>query len=95
MDERTGAVLVEEEKCTSCGACVRACPGKVMRLHPRTRKAMVCDLCGGEPECVKACESAGYFALRVVPYESVAYKVYSVFPEEVSRRLFETMFGYE
>ena len=86
-------MLVDESKCTGCGDCVRACPGKVMRLHPRTSKAMVCDLCGGEPECVKACSDAGFFALKVVPYESVSLKIYSVFPEEVSRRLHETLYG--
>ncbi|MEZ0346829.1 MAG: 4Fe-4S dicluster domain-containing protein [Infirmifilum sp.] len=94
-DNTTGAVLVDEAKCVSCGDCVRACPGKVMRLHPRTRKAMVCDLCGGEPECVKACQDAGYYALRIVPYESTAFKLYSTFPEEVSKRLYETLYGDE
>ncbi|MGC8986756.1 4Fe-4S dicluster domain-containing protein [Infirmifilum sp.] len=95
VDEKTGAVIVDEAKCTGCGDCVRACPGKVMRLHPKTGKAMVCDLCGGEPECVKACQDAGFHALQVVPYESVALKIYSIFPEEVARRLHETLYGGE
>lgn len=92
-DERTGAVLVDAEKCVSCGGCVKACPGKVMRLHPATRKAMVCDLCGGDPECVKVCVEAGFNALAVIPYESVTLHVYSIVPDEVSRRLYETLFG--
>lgn len=92
-DDRTGAVLVDREKCVSCGDCVKACPGKVMKLHPATRKALVCDLCGGEPECVKACIEAGFNALAVIPYESVTLHVYSTIPDEVSRRLYETLYG--
>jgi Fe-S-cluster-containing hydrogenase component 2 len=93
VDDVTGAVLVDAEKCTSCGSCVRACPGKVMRLHPGTGKAMVCDLCGGDPECVRACREAGFNALTVIPYDRVSYNVYSVVPDEVHRRLYETLFG--
>jgi Fe-S-cluster-containing hydrogenase component 2 len=93
VDDSTGAVLVDEEKCTGCGDCVRACPGRVMRLHPKTGKALVCDLCGGEPECVKACQEAGYGALRVVPYRSVSFKLYSTLPEAIAQRLYETMYG--
>ena len=50
-----GAVIVDREKCKSCGACITACPGTVPFLHPGYNKVIICDLCGGEPECVAIC----------------------------------------
>jgi len=47
--------MVNEEKCTGCGLCVRACPFEAIRLDPVSKKAIVCDLCGGDPTCVKVC----------------------------------------
>ncbi|MGA2240343.1 MAG: 4Fe-4S dicluster domain-containing protein, partial [Candidatus Bathyarchaeia archaeon] len=29
ISETTGAILVDKSKCTSCGACIQACPGRV------------------------------------------------------------------
>jgi carbon-monoxide dehydrogenase iron sulfur subunit len=52
---KTNAVIVEAEKCTSCGNCVTACPYGVLTLDPLTGKAIKCDLCDGDPECVKHC----------------------------------------
>ena len=57
-DERTHAVVVSEEACIGCGACVEACPFGAIILQPETNIAWKCDLCGGDPECVKYCASA-------------------------------------
>ena len=35
--------------------CVDACPFGVVALHPRTGLALICDLCAGDPICVKRC----------------------------------------
>ncbi|NPV10099.1 MAG: 4Fe-4S dicluster domain-containing protein [Anaerolineae bacterium] len=56
-DETTGAVLLAPDRCTGCGACVEACPFGMAALHPETGKALICDLCRGDPECVKRCAS--------------------------------------
>lgn len=48
-----GAVVIDKEKCIKCGACVRACPyGAVWLVNKQIIK---CDLCGGDPQCVKFC----------------------------------------
>lgn len=59
-DARTGATLVAPQKCTLCGACVRACPFGA--IHVDKDALIVCDLCGGEPKCVEWC-----------PHEAIKY----------------------
>lgn len=55
QDESTGAVLLRPDDCTGCSACVDECPFSMVALHPQTRMALICDLCGGDPACVKRC----------------------------------------
>lgn len=37
MDPVTGAPVVDEEKCTACGACVKACPRGIIELRNKGR----------------------------------------------------------
>lgn len=53
-DERTGAVVVDGEKCTLCLECVEACPYDAINVAP-DGTILKCDLCGGEPACVRFC----------------------------------------
>lgn len=44
MDPRTGLPEVDEEKCTACGACVKACPKFIIELRnkgPKNRRIFV------------------------------------------------------
>ena len=54
-DQTTGAILLSAEACIGCAACVDACPFGVVALHPQNGLALICDLCGGDPACVKRC----------------------------------------
>ncbi|HQB22956.1 MAG TPA: RnfABCDGE type electron transport complex subunit B [Bacteroidales bacterium] len=38
IDPETCLPVVDEEKCTSCGACVKACPKKLIELRPKGPK---------------------------------------------------------
>ena len=40
MDPVTGLPVVDEEKCTACGACVKACPKKIIELRPKGPRGM-------------------------------------------------------
>ncbi len=52
---KTGAIKVDPKRCTGCGICVHVCPYGAATLDPESGKALMCDLCDGDPECVKAC----------------------------------------
>ena len=57
-DERTGAVLCDEERCVGCWTCIMVCPfGAVQRNVAGRKAASKCDLCYGEqmPVCVAHC----------------------------------------
>ncbi len=44
MDEKTGLPVIDEEKCVSCGACVKACPKMLIELRnkgPKGRRIFV------------------------------------------------------
>lgn len=54
-NEVNGSIIVDEELCIKCRACLEACPFKCITIHPTTDIPIVCDLCGGKPVCVKFC----------------------------------------
>jgi Fe-S-cluster-containing hydrogenase component 2 len=54
-DERTGAYLVNRETCIGCRSCVFACPFGAMFFDEEAGAPIKCDLCEGDPECVRVC----------------------------------------
>ena len=54
-DEKVGVVRVDAEKCNGCGLCIEACKQGAIFLDPITEIVNICDLCNGDPECVKWC----------------------------------------
>jgi anaerobic carbon-monoxide dehydrogenase iron sulfur subunit len=55
ISEKDGLVLIEKERCNGCGSCREACPYGMILFDGVEKKASKCDLCGGHPQCVKAC----------------------------------------
>jgi len=66
VDEKTKARYVDLKKCEGLGNCERACPFQVINYFEDERKARKCDLCDGEPACVKQCPTT---ALRYVKWD--------------------------
>ena len=84
----TGAVEVNEGRCVGCRMCMQACPFGVMGYDGEKQISEKCDLCGGDPECVRYCY---YGALEykepgvamVHKSRSFSQKLRESYPEEV------------
>jgi Fe-S-cluster-containing hydrogenase component 2 len=48
-----GQIIVSPTLCTACGICETLCPIGAIELFEDI--PYVCDLCGGDPRCIKAC----------------------------------------
>jgi Fe-S-cluster-containing dehydrogenase component len=63
----SGIVLIREEACIGCKACVEACPFGAMQFNEETEFAVKCDLCedrlkkGERTACSKACPTQCIF----------------------------------
>jgi len=80
--ESTGAVITDPEVCVGCKSCVYACPFGAPAVHPESKKLMTCDLCSGEPQCVKVCNTG---ALRYTDKTDIALKRKRYFAGHIAR----------
>jgi carbon-monoxide dehydrogenase iron sulfur subunit len=53
--EDDGFVSYNPDKCIKCKMCMNACPLGNIHFSPIARRMIKCDLCGGEPMCVRYC----------------------------------------
>ena len=54
-DPDHNGMILNEETCVACLSCQKACPAQFIRANPDTGQPLMCDMCGGDPACVKAC----------------------------------------
>ena len=54
-NEQTGAVVIDQSRCAGCKMCILACPYGNIHFDHEAMVSRKCDLCGGDPECVKHC----------------------------------------
>ncbi len=69
-DPETEAVMVDYSKCIGCKFCVAVCPFGAMGYNPTDKKVFKCDLCNGDPQCVRFCDMK---AVDYVPAIQVTY----------------------
>lgn len=55
LDKKTGARIIDPAKCQACGECYAACPWDMIVYNEEKNVYTKCDLCGGDPQCVKYC----------------------------------------
>ena len=78
MDAETGTPVVDEDKCTACGACAKACPRRVIELRNKGNKGRrVFVRCINKEKgavamktCKNACIGCGKCA-KVCPFEAI------------------------
>lgn len=59
QNENNGSIELNNDKCIGCQMCIMVCPyGAIKsRTSGKFYKILKCDLCDGDPECVKFCVS--------------------------------------
>lgn len=81
-NEQLGRIEVDYDKCIVCRTCVSVCPFGAMHFSPVDRRVIKCDLCDGDPQCVRFCEVK---AVRFVEAGDVSIKK----GREAAKRLIE------
>lgn len=99
INEKTSAVEVDKEKCIACEKCIDACPGKIPHMHPNRKYILICNLCNGDPECVKVCQEGKWNCLWIAPRPSspvsnpLSIKLYARTPQEITKDLARNFYG--
>ena len=55
-DEQLGRISVDYDACIGCRSCVGVCPFGAMSFNAIDKQVFKCDLCDGDPQCVRFCE---------------------------------------
>jgi len=55
-DEEMARVMVDYDVCIGCRSCVSVCPFGAMNFNVIDKKVFKCDLCDGDPQCVRFCD---------------------------------------
>jgi len=68
-DEELNRVLVDYGLCIACKMCVAACPFGVMQFNEARGQTFKCDLCDGDPQCARFCETKAIDYVETVKME--------------------------
>jgi Fe-S-cluster-containing hydrogenase component 2 len=80
QNEAKDRVEVDYDVCIGCRTCVAVCPFGAMSFNHIDRKVIKCDLCDGDPQCVRFCD------VKAVDYVA-AGDVSTLKKKEAARRL--------
>ena len=94
MDPLTGLPVVDEKKCTACGACIKVCPKNLFELRKRwkgDKKIYVACMnkdrgAVAGKNCKAACIGCSK-CLKVCPYEAITVNDYLAFIDSEKCRL--------
>ncbi|MFC1864307.1 4Fe-4S dicluster domain-containing protein [Chloroflexota bacterium] len=67
LNEQTGVLVIDESRCNQCMACVEACPFGAIWVGP-SKEILKCDLCDGDPLCVKYCPYRPDHSMAALPF---------------------------
>ena len=79
----TGIILVDDEKCDTCGWCIEACPYGAIVMDPERKTVLICDLCGEEePKCMEFCPTEAIMLVTEEEYRKNTFSsMASIFTE--------------
>jgi Fe-S-cluster-containing dehydrogenase component len=80
-DEGMGLVEVDYDVCIGCRSCVAVCPFGAMNFNVTDRQVFKCDLCDGDPQCVRFCDVK---AVEYIEVEDVALDKKRLAAERIS-----------
>jgi len=83
-NDHQGVVEVDYDKCIGCRMCIAVCPFGAMSFDILGEKVIKCDLCGGDPVCVKFCETQ---AIQYVDASKLSLAKQRTAAEKLSRIL--------
>ena len=55
-DDKMGRVMIDYDICIGCRSCVAICPFGAMNYNVIDKRVFKCDLCDGDPQCVRFCD---------------------------------------
>jgi carbon-monoxide dehydrogenase iron sulfur subunit len=55
-DQELDYVKIDYDVCIGCRSCVAVCPFGAMGFNVKDKKVFKCDLCEGDPQCVRFCD---------------------------------------
>jgi len=69
IDEETGLVMHDAERCMGCWTCIMVCPYSAIRMDVSGKAVAKCDLCPGldVPACVANCPNEALMYREVTP----------------------------
>jgi Fe-S-cluster-containing hydrogenase component 2 len=85
LSPKFSTILVDTDKClrttqgADCMSCADACPGGTINHDPVTGAPLFCDMCDGDPACVKVCPSGA------LAYNGVAHA--AALPEDIAQQV--------
>ncbi len=90
-DKKLGVVKHDKDRCIDCKVCVQACPFGGIAIAPQTGHIFKCELCDGEPECVRFCveDAITYVEPDVIVMDKKRQAIQNLSP------LFEKYSGHE
>jgi Fe-S-cluster-containing dehydrogenase component len=98
-DKDTNVIkYIDDKTClgAKCNKCMEACPSQFLRRHPDTGWPMFCDLCDGDPHCVKACKAQAEDTAPVLRANKLGFGVNMAYrdvtPKEAAKALLVTQF---
>jgi Fe-S-cluster-containing hydrogenase component 2 len=56
IQEEFGYIVHDEALCIQCKKCFKACTYHGVYWDEERNYPLICDLCGGDPQCVKPCD---------------------------------------